>query len=234
MEPLCGRGHRLEFTLAGGDGPDYPALHPYNVLAHIRRHRDLIAPDMVDDLHRNFPDNDTQLWRDSVRDLEVFAEQRRTGCRLRWQSPKRCTSTDRSARRTYQLLQTVSRAGRLRGRRVRVFPPEKSASQRRGVDTRRSGSRRSPASCTHRIRRQSEFSVPLPATRTSLHRRSSSSSGVPAIPCGHHLRFSSTQSLPDWRSGQGRADRCDGDSLPISRTLPRSRANLGPEYRFAT
>ena len=24
MEPLCGRGHRLEFTLAGGDGPDYP------------------------------------------------------------------------------------------------------------------------------------------------------------------------------------------------------------------
>ena len=52
------------------------ALHPYNVLAHIRRHRDLIAPDMVDDLHRNFPDNDTQLWRDSVRDLEVFAEQR--------------------------------------------------------------------------------------------------------------------------------------------------------------
>ena len=52
------------------------ALHPYNVLAHIRRHRDLIAPDMVDDLHRKFPDNDTQLWRDSVRDLEVFAEQR--------------------------------------------------------------------------------------------------------------------------------------------------------------
>ena len=52
------------------------ALHPYNVLAHIRRHRDLIAPDMVDDQHRNFPDNDTQLWRDSVRDLEVFAEQR--------------------------------------------------------------------------------------------------------------------------------------------------------------
>ena len=24
MEPLCGCGHRLEFTLAGGDGPDYP------------------------------------------------------------------------------------------------------------------------------------------------------------------------------------------------------------------
>ena len=24
MESLCGRGHRLEFTLAGGDGPDYP------------------------------------------------------------------------------------------------------------------------------------------------------------------------------------------------------------------
>ena len=24
MEPLCGRGHRLEFTLAGGDGPYYP------------------------------------------------------------------------------------------------------------------------------------------------------------------------------------------------------------------
>ena len=23
VEPLCGRGHRLEFTLAGGDGPDY-------------------------------------------------------------------------------------------------------------------------------------------------------------------------------------------------------------------
>jgi hypothetical protein len=52
-------------------------LLPENVRGHIRRLRDRIAPDVLEDLQRIFPDlEDTAVWEAAIRDLETFADER--------------------------------------------------------------------------------------------------------------------------------------------------------------
>ena len=73
-------------------------LLPENVRNSIRRLHDGIAPDVLEDLQRNFPDiKDTAVWEAAIRDLETFADRRPAVLRdILLQSPRFTASHESS------------------------------------------------------------------------------------------------------------------------------------------